>query len=113
MFIGRVGNKKEKNKKNIDKKLKLNSLCSMHVFMPLDEIDDIIGGAGFVSIQVDDSNSSMKLWDEELAPKDAENEKREAKTGVHRGDPAYDHLKKFDMNTLCARVTVYAVKPEQ
>mmetsp|Transcript_9813 Transcript_9813/g.16504 ORF Transcript_9813/g.16504 Transcript_9813/m.16504 type:complete len:367 (+) Transcript_9813:44-1144(+) len=98
-------------RKQLDKEVHWPS-C-MHVFMPLDEIDDIIGGAGFVSIQVDDSNSSMKLWDEELAPKDAENEKREAKTGVHRGDPAYDHLKKFDMNTLCARVTVYAVKPEQ
>jgi hypothetical protein len=44
----------------------------MHVFMPLSETDDIIGSAGFVDIEIDESNSSMKLWDEELKPKEEE-----------------------------------------
>jgi SAM-dependent methyltransferase len=31
--------------------------------------------------------------------------------GVHWGDPAYSHLQYVDMNSLCARVNIYARKP--
>lgn len=35
---------------------------------------------------------------------------RDRETGVHWGNPAFEHIQDFDMNELCARVIIYAEK---
>lgn len=35
---------------------------------------------------------------------------RDREAGIHWGNPQFDHIKEFDMNELCARVTIYAQK---
>eukprot|EP00163_Fabomonas_tropica_P005858 TRINITY_DN154_c0_g1_i1.p1 TRINITY_DN154_c0_g1~~TRINITY_DN154_c0_g1_i1.p1 ORF type:complete len:373 (-),score=107.11 TRINITY_DN154_c0_g1_i1:70-1188(-) len=87
----------------------------MHVFMPLPEVEDIVTSAGLSSPTIDDTNSSMTLWDEakeqNKVPETAEST-TDVKVGIHRGDPAYNHLKAMNMNDLFARVTIYGQKPE-
>lgn len=111
----------------------------MEVFMQLDQVDAIVRAAGFGDVGVDDSDSKMDVWDLEedavagaiAASQDTEScsharkaaarqlaELRERqqiradeKTGVHWGDPKYEHLQARDINSICARVCISAHKP--
>jgi len=80
----------------------------MHVFMDLNEVNDIVTKTGLNTPQIDDSNSSMTLWDKDI-PKPQTDSK---KVGIHRNDESYNHLKQMDMNELFARVTIYSSKPK-
>ena len=92
----------------------------MLVFMDLAEVDDILSSNGFTSIAVDSSNKSMDVWEEVkaeakakmAAAEPADQGEDKAKLGIHRGDPAYAHLKSLKMNERFARVTVSAIKPQ-
>eukprot|EP00466_Bigelowiella_natans_P017457 jgi/Bigna1/136291/aug1.33_g10999 len=49
---------------------------------------------------------------EGLQPADAA-ERQENLGLIHWGDPEYQHLEQYDMNSLCARVVIYAEKQQQ
>lgn len=111
----------------------------MEVFMRLDQVDAIVRAAGLGDVVVDDTDSKMDVWDLEedavasaiAASRDPEacsharkaarrrlEELRERqqiradeKTGVHWGDPKYEHLQTRDINAICARVCISAAKP--
>lgn len=84
----------------------------MVVFMPLATVTAMLTSIGFVDVVIDDSNSSMTLWDDEKAslPKEVQ-EDDGAKITIHRGEARYDFLKNLDMNEYFARVNIYARKP--
>ena len=95
--------------------------------------------AGLGDVEVDDTDSKMDVWDLEedavasaiAASSDSEacsharraaqrrleelrerqQIRAEEKTGVHWGDPKYEHLQTRDINAICARVCIYDTKP--
>ena len=78
-----------------------------HVFMDAKQVEDIVTSAGLSKPEIDDSNSSMTLWD-----KEEKKVGKGEKVGIHRNDETYDHLKGMDMDNMFARVTIYGYKPE-
>lgn len=80
------------------------------MFIHKKELEPICQSVGFQDIIVDDSNSLMSF---ELPDYDA-NQSESSKSDrnkVHVGSDEFSHLKEFNMNELCARVSLYAVKP--
>ena len=91
-------------------------LC-MRTFLPLDDLHSTCEAAGFGRIEIDSSDSLMAFdLPEDAAASNAaasqtpaEREER-ARHQVHVGSKEFDHLRDYDMNELCARVVVTAVK---
>ncbi len=92
-------------------------LC-MRAFAELPSLAPACLAAGLVGVQVDDSDGLMAF---EL-PDDAETEVRgqteevnggggSVRNRVHVGSSEYEHLARYDMNQLCARVVVSGQKP--
>merc|ERR1711865_686393 len=94
----------------------------MEVFMKQADIEPLLADLGFECIAVDDTNARMDVYemtaeDRKAAERNAEqrvstylNSEREA--GIHWGNPEFAFTKDVDMNKLCARVVIYAKKPE-
>lgn len=83
----------------------------MLVFMPLATVHSVLSSIGFHDIVVDDSNSSMTVWDEAKAKAEAPIDDEGAKITIHKGESRYDFLKNLDMNEFFARVNIFASKP--
>jgi len=115
---------KEKLKGNVDW-----PLC-MQTFAKLEELEPMLRELGFVDIEFDFSDSLMEVEipadeSEQLTEEDEDgqimDEEEEEEEGgesdgrykVHNeeGREHYQHLEKFDMNDLCARVVIKARKP--
>jgi len=63
---------------------------------------------GFKDVLVDMSNSEMQFEIE-----DEEQEKTSSeRTKIHGGSAEFRHLQEYDINAMCARVTVFGRKPE-
>ena len=87
----------------------------MRMFIPLEEIAPLCERIGFVNVTVDTAHTEMTFEleeEEELARLDDEaGGQNPNRHRVHVGSPEFGHLEQFDMNTICARVVVYAEKP--
>ena len=81
------------------------------MFIHKKELEPICSQVGFKDIIVDDSNSlmSFELPDYDVSKEEESNNTNRNK--VHVGSDEFSHLKDFNMNELCARVNIYAVKP--
>lgn len=73
---------------------------------------------GFSDVKVDDTNSLMSYeLPEEAEIQLLEEEKKIVdkslpdRNRVHVGSAEFKHLEEFDMNKICARVTVIGTKP--
>lgn len=87
-------------------------LC-MRMFIHIDQIVPLCQEIGFENVRYDDSNSLMiyELPKEEGEEEEKEDEKKQNRNKVHVGSREFEHLKDYDMNTICGRVTVIATKP--
>jgi len=94
----------------------------MRVFMPLKDAESMLENIGFQAIKVDQSDSTMtldiqvpeeELEQGEMKMQSSENSTQSEKKrqGVHVGSPEFSHLKDYDMDKLCARVTLIGTKP--
>mmetsp|Transcript_8410 Transcript_8410/g.14073 ORF Transcript_8410/g.14073 Transcript_8410/m.14073 type:complete len:172 (+) Transcript_8410:1297-1812(+) len=99
----------------------------MRMFIHVNQIEPICKEIGFVNMRVDDTNSLMQydITDEEEGGKtipsgqngqaDPSAEQTEVdnpdRNKVHVGSEEFKHLKEYDMNKICARVTVIGEKP--
>jgi arsenite methyltransferase len=98
-------------------------LC-MRMFAPRDELPATVAAAGFERVHIDDSDSLMAFEIEEPdaaesaassqsdAMRDPASGSTRTRNRVHVGSKEFEHLKNFDMNAICARVVVCAVKPD-
>ena len=91
-------------------------LC-MRTFIPLADLLPACESAGFSCVTVDASDSLMAFelpYDAAAAAAGAaaavEERAERARLQVHVGSPEFAHLRNVDMNELCARVVVTAVK---
>ena len=89
----------------------------MRMFVHRDRLEPICSEIGFTDIKIDTSNSLMQFEIPELETLESEEvvskeykDKRE-RSFVHVGSEEFKHLKDYDMNSMCARVTVIATKP--
>lgn len=84
------------------------------MFEHIDKLAPICKEIGFENVTVDDSNSLMQyeLPDEEEEEKKEEEKKDDQRFRVHVGSAEFKHLADYDMNSICARVTVFGQKPE-
>ena len=64
---------------------------------------------GYEEVFVDMSNSEMQFEIDE--DEDAGEKKSSERTQIHGGNPEFRHLADYDINSMCARVTVYGKKP--
>jgi SAM-dependent methyltransferase len=80
----------------------------MRMFEHIDNLEPICKSIGFEEFVLDDSNSLMQY---EL-PSDVVDEPSPNRNQVHVGSEEFKHLQDFDMNKICARVTVFGKKPE-
>jgi SAM-dependent methyltransferase len=83
-------------------------LC-MKMFIPLKEVAPLCEKLGYVDVVVDDSDSSMTV---ELPEEVLENGVNPERNRVHVGSDEFKHLENYDMDEICARVCVFARKPE-
>ena len=85
----------------------------MRMFVSLDELKPIIEGCGFVDINVDMGNSEMQfeIEDEETEEKEPKEYNEAGRRQIHGASKEFDHLKEYDINAMCARVTVFGRKP--
>mmetsp|Transcript_72457 Transcript_72457/g.84159 ORF Transcript_72457/g.84159 Transcript_72457/m.84159 type:complete len:262 (+) Transcript_72457:1-786(+) len=83
------------------------------VFMPLYTVKEMLTSIGFTDIIIDESNSSMTVWEEAKAKAPEPIEDEGAKITIHKGESRYSFLKNLDMNEFFARVNIYASKPSQ
>lgn len=81
------------------------------VFMPLYTVKEMLTSIGFVDVTIDDSNSSMTVWEDAKAKASQPIEDEGAKITIHKGESRYAFLKDLDMNEFFARVNIYASKP--
>ena len=81
----------------------------MRMFVQLDDLKSICESCGFKDVFVDMSNSEMQFEIEE------ENEAKEKtdseRKHIHGASKEFDHLQEYDINAMCARVTVFGCKP--
>lgn len=97
-------------------------LC-MRMFIELDELAPVCAAAGFEQVAVDQSDSLMAFdldYEPETAAEDVaaagaaerqqEQQMQTERNKVHVGSPEFRHLRNYDVNALCARVVVTAVK---
>ena len=92
-------------------------LC-MRMFIELDELAPVCAAAGFEQVAVDQSDSLMAFdLDYEPEPDAAagaagqqQQQQQPERNKVHVGSPEFRHLRNYDVNALCARVVVTAVK---
>ena len=98
-------------------------LC-MRMFIELDELAPVCAAAGFEQVAVDQSDSLMAFdLDYEPEPDAAagaagqqqqqhgqQQQQQPERNKVHVGSPDIRHLRNYDVNALCARVVVTAVK---
>ena len=82
-------------------------LC-MRMFLPLDELQPLCEAAGFEHVAIDTSDSLMSF---ELDAPEAPPAATTARNRVHVGSSEFEHLGRYDVNELCARVVVTGVKP--
>jgi len=90
-------------------------LC-MRMFIHISELQPMCAKLGFQNIKIDDSNSEMQFELPEVEEGEGQQQateagKKRAKNQVHVGAEEFEHLKDYDMNEICARVTVFATKP--
>ena len=92
----------------------------MRMFVPLADLKPICEECGFKEINVDMSNSEMQFEIEGLEDtrgslvKDKEEPKEVNEQGrkqIHGASKEFEHLKEYDINAICARVTVFGRKP--
>ena len=79
----------------------------MRMFADMHELPLLCEAAGLVDVCVDDSDAAMEF--EIDAEADAKTARQ--RNAVHVGSPEFQHLQKFDMNALCARVIVTGRRP--
>ena len=93
----------------------------MRMFVPLDELKPICEECGFAETNVDMSNSEMQFEIEGLEDtrgstikdKEGNNDVNEAgRKQIHGASKEFDHLKEYDINAICCRVTVFGRKPQ-
>lgn len=93
----------------------------MRMFIEIDELKPLCESLGFVNVVIDTSDSLMSFREEELEKlteeelsilRDGDPDSGGDRHKIHSGSPEFKHLEKYDMNELCARVVVYAEKPE-
>ena len=81
----------------------------MRMFIGLEEIGPLCHRVGYTDVYVDTSDSSMTMeLPIEVMDEGLSNPNRNK---VHVGSPEFQHLEKYDMDKLCARVCVTAKKP--
>jgi len=102
-------------------------LC-MQTFAKLDELEPMLQELGFVDIEFDFSDSLMEVEgvenenesEQEIKKmkfegegEEVEEEEEDGRYKVHNeeGRKQYEHLEKFNMNDLCARIVIKAKKP--
>lgn len=89
----------------------------MRVFYPLNQLKPLLESIGYTDIFIDMSDCLMSDPNDEKEEKEKTEEQKRLEEeknkdrAFHFNDPKYEHLKNFDMNSLCARVVVYARKP--
>ena len=82
----------------------------MRMFEHIDRLEPMCKDIGFESFVLDDTNSLMSY---NLPNEVFEGEEEKPnRNQVHVGSEEFKHLQEFDMNKICARVTVFAKKPE-
>ena len=80
----------------------------MRMFIEKSRLRPLCEQIGFINVLVDDSDSKM-VFELEL-PEEASQLNPE-RHRVHGDSPEFQHLEKYNMDTLCARVCVVARKP--
>merc|ERR1712151_516738 len=94
----------------------------MRMFVQLNDLKPICEACGFTDVNVDLSNSEMSFEIEEDEESKTEqkkgDEKKEPKEyneagrrQIHGASKEFDHLQEYDINAMCARVTVFGRKP--
>lgn len=96
-----------------DLKPGVNWPICMQMFIHKKELEPICQQVGFKDIMVDDSNSLMSFELPDYDASQAQESSNSNRNKVHVGSDEFSHLKDFNMNELCARVNLYAVKPYQ
>ena len=87
----------------------------MRMFVALDALKPICEECGFKEVSVDMSNSEMQFEIEGLEDQKEKDKKDYNEAGrkqIHGASKEFDHLQEYDINALCARVTVFGRKPE-
>ena len=82
----------------------------MRMFEHKDNLEPICKNIGFEDFVLDETNSLMQ-YDLPSDVFEGEEEKSDRKQ-IHVGSEEFKHLQEFDMNKICARVVVFAKKPE-
>jgi ubiquinone/menaquinone biosynthesis C-methylase UbiE/uncharacterized iron-regulated protein len=80
----------------------------MRMFIHQDKLVPICEELGFKDVYLDTSNSEMQFElsdDEEMAT-------NEERTQIHGGSKEFQHLRDYDINSMCARVVIFGRKPE-
>lgn len=90
----------------------------MRMFVHIDAIAPTCEEIGFQNIVVDSSDDKMTFeiegFEDDKQPEETDAQKKERmKNQVHVGSAEFKHLENFDMNAICARVTVLATKPAE
>lgn len=83
------------------------------MFVHKKELEPICQSVGFQDIMIDDSNSLMSFELPDYDASQPEESSQAKRNKVHVGSEEFSHLQDFNMNELCARVNLYAVKPVQ
>ena len=98
----------------------------MRMFVQLDDLKPICESCGFTDVLVDMSNSEMQFEIEEEEGKPVQKESKDKKEEqqkepkeyneagrrqIHGASKEFDHLREYDINAMCARVTVFGRKP--
>ena len=86
----------------------------MRMFVPLADLKPICEECGFKEINVDMSNSEMQFEIEGLddsKDKEPKEVNEQGRKQIHGASKEFDHLKEYDINAMCARVTVFGRKP--
>jgi len=88
----------------------------MRMFAHIDSLKPICESIGYKDVLVDDTDSLMQYelpgFDEVKEQEQKLTEKaQDDRFKVHVGSSEFRHLKDYDMNKICARVTVIAQKP--
>ena len=99
----------------------------MQMFLPLPALQPMLERLGFVNVMIDTSDTRMSFDEDEAAELEAvsvameteaqanddDDNMKNKRHKVHVGRPEFKHLEDINMDQLCARVVVYARKPER
>lgn len=89
------------------------------MFVHVSKLQPMCEEIGFKDVKVDDTNSLMSYELPEEAEADLLEEEKKIidkalpdRNKVHVGSSEFKHLQEYDMNKICARVTVIGTKAE-